>query len=143
MEKQTTGDIEEEEWLRLGVAAAMHRQYAADHREFLETLAVALRGQIPEQVEVLRKGWGVLGRRRVHELRVTLGDRRYTLAWGDAGQLHGRRTLIKRGIALVSDDLTVDDWIAEVCEALEDQAAGAARITSALQRAGAAKTAKG
>ena len=37
-------DFEEQEWVKFGVAASLSKQYAADQRSFLESLAIFLEG---------------------------------------------------------------------------------------------------
>jgi hypothetical protein len=126
--------MEEEEWLRFGVAAALSRQYAADQRRFLESLAQMLEQALPGEVRVIRRGGLFFWQRPVREIRVTLGDHRYALEDPGRSPLTARRTLTKRGIVLNTQDLPVDAWIQELCGELEERARHNRSICQALKR---------
>jgi hypothetical protein len=123
--------MEEEEWLRFGVAAALSRQYGADQRQFLENLAGMLERALPAEAQVVRGG---LFSRKVREVRVQLGDHRYVLADPGKGLLAARRTLVKRGIALHTEELPVNAWIEALCTALQAHADQNQQACEALRR---------
>lgn len=125
---------DEEEWLTLGVAAVLNRQYTADQREFLESLAGLLERSLPGQVEIKRKG-GLLARvKPVRHVSVTLGDHRYVVEDPGQGALQAKRLLYKRGIALATDEMRMEDWIRELCAAIESHAAHNQAAAEALKR---------
>ncbi len=126
--------MEDEGWLNLGVAGALAKEYAAHQRRFLDSLARLLEGALPGQVEV-RRGGGLLSRERpVTEVTVHLGEHRYVLQAPRHGGLSGRRSLLKRGIVLRTDELPVETWIAEVGAALEEHAHRNEAAATALRR---------
>jgi len=110
--------MEDEAWLNAGVAAALARQYTEHQREFLDSLAALLESALPKHVQVTRQrkllGWD----RPVTALKLELGDYRYTVDT-PKGEPVARRILMKRGIALRTDELPISDWIQEVGVALE------------------------
>jgi hypothetical protein len=125
---------EKEEWLTLGLAATLNRRYTADQRVFLETLAGTLQRSLPGQIKVQRKGWFFSRVRPVHRLGVTIGDHCYELEDRGHGALQAKRLLYKRGIALATDELTMETWIRELCAAIESHAAHNQAAAEALKR---------
>lgn len=123
--------MEDEEWLRFGVATALAKGYAADQRQFLELLARTLEGALPGNTEVVRGGFL---RRGIREVRLQLGDHRYALADSGHGALRAERTLVKRGIALRTDELPVDAWIQEFGDAVQQYARRHQDAAAALRR---------
>lgn len=125
--------MEEEAWLKLGVAGELSRLYAEDQRRFLDGLAGLVERALPRQAEVRRQGlpWA---RRRVREIRVQLDDLCLTLEDPGQGPLEARRILVKRGIALKTDEIPVDAWIEELSEAIQEQARRSEDAASALRR---------
>lgn len=130
----TPADLEDEQWLRLGVAATLAREYAADQRRFLEEVARMLERAIPGQVQVSRSGGLFSARRKARAVRIDLGDYRYTLEDPGQGGLAARRILVKRGIVLNSEDLPVPEWIAALCSALQEYALQHEGALAALRR---------
>lgn len=125
--------FEEQEWVRVGVAGAMARQYAADQRQFLEELARMLESALPGEAEVGYRG-GLFSRKTVQRVSVTLGDNRYTLEDPGRGPLRALRTHVVRGIALKSEPLPVEQWLEELGAGLDQLAATNAAAREALGR---------
>lgn len=127
--------MEEEGWLKAGVAAVLAKRYAEHEREFLDLLARLLEEALPAQVEVTRKG-GLFAREKVVTgLRIDLGDERYHLSAGKPGApLQGERALVKRGIVLRTQELPVPEWIEELSRALEEHAQQHQATSGALRR---------
>jgi len=128
-------DTEDQEWLRLGVAATMARQFGEDQRAFVESLATYLEQALPDRARVLRRRASLIGQRQVRELTVEFGDDRYLLTVGAGGSLSASRTLTKRGIALSTREMPVPEWITELCGRLEELALENQAAADALQRA--------
>lgn len=126
--------MEDEEWLKLGVAAAMAKAYAADQRGFIEGLARTLGDAMPGQVRVTRGG-GLFGLgRAVREISLQLRECRLSLKAAPHGSVVAQRTLSKRGIDLRTDDVPVESWIQEVAEAVQEHARESGEAAAALRR---------
>lgn len=126
--------MEDEGWLKVGVAAALTRQYTEHQRDFVESLASMLARALPDQVQVKRRR-SLFGKEQsVSELRVELGDLCYVLDASAPGAPKARRILSKRGIILRTEELSVPDWIAEVGDALEELAQHHEAAAAALRR---------
>ena len=130
----TPEDLEEAEWLRLGVAAALSREYAANQRHFLDAVARVLDQALPGHVEVERGGSLFARQKPVKELRVVLGDHRYTLSAQGPGPVQARKTLVKRGIALNTEGIPVGEWIELLVSALQEYAQHNQGAHDALKR---------
>jgi hypothetical protein len=126
--------MEEEGWLKVGVAGALARQYAEHQRDFLETLSIMLERALPEQVHVKRRRVLFGKEQPVAELRLELGDEHYTLDAPKQGALRARRVLSKRGIVLRTEELSMQDWIVHVGDALEEFTQHHAEAATALRR---------
>ncbi len=127
-------DLEQEPWLRIGLGARLVQQAAEDAPHFLEQLAQSLQEAVPGTVEVHRGGNFLQASRPVRELKVTLGESAYVMSRANHGGLVAQRISLKRGIALRTDALTVNDWIAEFAEALERLAEENAAAARAIHR---------
>jgi hypothetical protein len=117
----------------LDLLAASLRADAGDVDAFVETLAVKLEAALPGQVEVERRGGLLGGRKRVRRIEVTLGDQRYELE-AERGRVTGRRRSVVRGIALKTQELDLDAWIAAVSQDLVEEAERSERGREALAR---------
>src|SRR5438477_10374790 len=125
-------DIEQQDWLKLGVAAAFARQYAAEGRGFLESLAKKLGALLPEETEVKRGG--LFGSGPVRLVRIRLGDARYALEDPGRGPLRATRTRVVRGIALKTEEIPVEQWVSDLGDRLEEHARTSAAAHAALAR---------
>jgi hypothetical protein len=117
----------------LDLVAASLRADAADLDAFVEALAAKLDGALPGQVEVERKGGLLGGRKRVRRIEVSLGDQRYE-ADLDRGRVTCRRRSVVRGIALKTQELDLDAWIAALSQDLIEEAQRSERGRQALAR---------
>ena len=118
------------------MAAALSRRYAQDERALLQALAALLQTALPEETKVDRQG-GLLSPRTIKRVSVSLEDVRYTLesaAHGGHGPLRAGRTRVVRGIALKTEGIAVDTWLAELGAALDDRARGSAATREVLAR---------
>src|SRR5579872_5168238 len=120
-------DIEQEDWLRLGVAATLSRQYAADQRRLLESLGDMLEKALPEATRVERRG-GLFSPMKTTAVRVDLGENRYELQDQGRGALRAARVHVVRGIALKSTEMPVEDWLTELGAALDERARASAGV---------------
>ena len=125
--------FEQQEWVKFGVAAALSKQYAADQREFLGLLAQMLEGALPGEVEIARKG-GLFSKKTVQRATVTMGDYRYALEDPGRGPLLASRIRVVRGIALKTETIPVEEWLAELGAALDERAVKSAAAREALKR---------
>lgn len=126
--------MEDEAWLNVGVAAVLARQYAEHQRDFLDSLARMLERALPEHVRVTRKRSLFSKEQPVQELRLELGDTCYVLESPKQGAPVARRVLVKRGIILRIEVLSVPEWIEDVGMALEAHAQRNQQAAAALRR---------
>jgi hypothetical protein len=117
----------------LDLVAASLRADAGDLDAFIEALAVKLDAALPGQVEVERRGGLLGGRKRVRRIEVTLGDQRYELEL-ERARVTCRRRSVVRGIALKTQELDLDAWIAALSQDLVDEADRSERGREALAR---------
>ena len=117
----------------LDLVAASLRADAVDLDAFLEALAVKLEGALPDQVVVERRGGLFGGGKRVRRIEVTLGDQRYE-AEREGGRVICRRRSVVRGIALKTQELDLDAWIAALSQDLVEEADRSERGRQALAR---------
>ena len=124
-------DLEDQGWARLGVAAALGREYAADARGFLPFLATLLQGAMPEETEVRTQGFF---KKAVVGVAVDLGGVRYAVDDPGRGPLLATRTQVVRGIALKTEALAMPELLAEMEAVLESRARESAQARAALGR---------
>jgi len=124
--------IEGEGWERVGVAAALAKQYADDEREFLSLLAAFIESALPNEATVERRGW--FGKKTISRVVVSLGEFNYMIEDPGRGPLEARRARVVRGVALKTEQLGVPEWI-ELLSATLDQRASTSQATrEALSR---------
>lgn len=126
-------DFEQQEWVKFGVAATLSKQYAADQRDFLELLAQMLEGALPQETQIERRG-GLFAKKVVRRVVVAMGENRYALEDPGHGPLRATRTHVVRGIALKTEEIAVQDWLAELGAALDERARTSAQAREALAR---------
>lgn len=123
------GDFEDQGWVRLGVAAALGREAAADGKAFLPFLARLLQGAMPDETEVRTQG---LFKKAVVGVSVDLGGTRYTVEDPGRGPLAASRVQVVRGIALKTEAIGIAECLAELEVALEARAKESTQARSAL-----------
>lgn len=115
------------------MVAAGLRADAADLNAFVEALAVKLEGALPGRVTIARQG-GLFSRSKgVREISVDMGDSRYNLV-SNGGRIETTRRNEVRGIAIKSEPLELDEWIAALSRELEAAARESADGRQALER---------
>jgi hypothetical protein len=113
--------------------AAGLRADSRDLSTFLEVMADKFTGALPGRVKVEYQG-GVLRRnKQVRRILIQLGEDRFEVA-REQGAVLARRVRVVRGIALKTEELAVESWLAELSRALvrEGQSTSEGRI--ALER---------
>lgn len=115
------------------MVAAGLRADATDLTAFVEALAVKLEGALPGRVTIARQG-GLFSRSKgVREISVDMGDSRYSLV-SNGGRIETTRRNEVRGIAIKSEPLELDEWIAALSRELEAAARESADGRQALER---------
>jgi hypothetical protein len=117
----------------IDLVAASLRADAADLEAFVEALATKLEAALPDQVQVERRGGLLGGNKRVRRIEVTVGDQRYE-AEHERGRLTCRRRSVVRGIALKTQELDLDAWIAALSQDLLEESERSERGRQALAR---------
>jgi hypothetical protein len=117
----------------IDLVAASLRADAADLEAFVEALAAKLEAALPDQVQVERRGGLLGGNKRVRRIEVTVGDQRYE-AEHDRGRLTCRRRSVVRGIALKTQELDLDAWIAALSQDRLEESERSERGRQALAR---------
>jgi hypothetical protein len=118
--------------LEVDVLAAMLRADQRDSGDYLEHLATKLLGALPDFTQVERKGGFFSKHKPVQRITVELGQVRY----GIAREKHGpvaRRGKIVRGVALAAQEISIDEWTADLARAIKQLAESSAAAKSALE----------
>lgn len=123
--------FESEGWVRMGVAAALAKEYASDQARFLVLLVKSLEESFPQETRVLRKGFLT---KTIVGAEIDLADLRYRIEDQGHGRLTATRAKIVRGINLKTEELPVSKWLQEIAEALELRAKTNQENRSALAR---------
>jgi hypothetical protein len=126
-------DFEEQDWVKVGVAAELTKQYAADQRALLESLATMLESAFPNETVVVRKG-GLFSKKTPAQIKVRFGEYSYNLEDTGRGPLRASQTKIVRGIALKTEEIPVEDWLVLLGEELEGHTRNHARAREALSK---------
>ena len=122
------------EQIRTELFAASLRADNTDIKAFLEALAVKLEGSLPEHTKVTRQGSLFSREHPVKEVKVLLGEYEYRIGRERQGPLVAVRAKVVRGIVLKTEQISVEQWIEELSEALARVAAQSAQARVALER---------
>lgn len=122
-------DLEGQGWARLGVAAALSREYANDSKAFLGFLANLLKSAMPDETEIRTRG---LFKKTVEGVVLDLGERRYVIEDPGRGPLAASRVQVVRGIALKTESISVEECLAELEATLTIRAGENAKARAAL-----------
>jgi len=122
---------DEQGWISIGVAAALSREYAAEGSAFIPTLSQLLLAALPDCTEPIMAG-GFLAKKTLAGVRLSLGDFQYVLDASAKGPAKASRTHTVRGIALKSEPMSVDEWLAEVGAGIEIRMHESERLRTAL-----------
>jgi hypothetical protein len=113
--------------------AASLRADAEDVGVFVEALAVKLAESFPKRIQVERKGGHFGARPHVRHVAVSLGDKVYELE-SDAGEVSCRCRTVVRGIALRTEELSLERWIDELAKGLVEESDKSESDRAALSR---------
>jgi len=122
---------EDQDWISIGVAAALAREYAQDGRAFVPLLADMLCKALPDEAEPIMAG-GFLSKKTVAGVRLKVGDFQYELDSSEKGPVKTSRTHVVRGITLKSEPIEMADWLADVGAAIELRMGRSAETRAAL-----------
>jgi hypothetical protein len=115
------------------LVAASLRADSADIRSFVEVLASKLESAFPRMAQVEReRGFGRKPK-PVRRVVLSLGDERYVLEAAPAGPACTRSTVV-RGIALKTEQVSLDTWLDEVSHAVARHAEASEQGRVALER---------
>jgi hypothetical protein len=119
--------------LDIDLVTAALRADVGDLRSFVEALAVKLEQAVPGGVSVERRRDGMFGPKRVRRIAVDVGDRRLELRAGD-GSVQTVSSRLSGGIVLKREEVSTDDWLCALGEALAAQARSSQTTRQALER---------
>ena len=122
------------EQIRTELFAASMRADNTDIKAFLGALAVKLEGSLPEHTKVTRQGSLFSREHPVKEVKILLGEYEYRIGRERQGPLVAVRAKVVRGIVLKTEQISVEQWIEELSEALARVAAQSAQARAALER---------
>lgn len=125
--------IEDSAWVKLGVAAALHRRLLSDVRDLLPFLAKMFDEALPGEAQIETRGW--FSSKRVVGVAVKLGDTRIAIRDPGAGPLVATKTKVVRGIELKTSEAPLEECVAEIGAAVEARLAKTAGDHATLKRA--------
>lgn len=114
----------------MGVANALAKEFAADQKHFLGLLAKTLEQILPGEAQVKTKGF--FSNKSVVGVVVELGEYRLGIEDLGRGPLVATRTKIVRGIALKTEQISVQEWVDLLGDELESRAGHSAEARNAL-----------
>lgn len=123
-------EFEDQEWVKIGVAAALAKQYEEDQRALLPLLADSFEKTFPGKTQ--RKTKGLFGAKRTVGMEVAVDDYVYSIEDGGTGSLLATRKKMVRGIALKTEEIPMDACLAELAQALEIRAQTSSATHKAL-----------
>jgi hypothetical protein len=119
--------------LDIDLLAASLRADTSDVGAFVEALAVKLEEAVPGGVQIERRRGGMFGPKLVRRITLDAGGRRLELRV-DAASVRAYSSRLSGGIVLKSEELSTDEWLRALGEALARQAQHSQSTRQALER---------
>ena len=119
--------------LDLDLVAASLRSDATDVETFVEVLASKLEQAAPRTTTVERRRDGMFGPKKVRRIAVDAGRLRLELR-AEGASINTTCARLSGGIVLKSDEVSTDEWLRTLAEALADQARQSQTTRQALDR---------
>jgi len=111
-------NLEGDPLVHIGVAGALAREMQQDHEAFVEFLANALARAFPSLAQLKYEG-GFLSKKRICGVTIELGENTYGITKAKHSPLEATRVHTVRGIALKTEVLPVEEWLAEISAEIE------------------------
>ena len=124
--------FEDQEWVKLGVAAALAKEYQADQRSLLPLLADTFERSFPGNVQKRTKG--MFGSKHLVSVEIALGDFVFAIEDPGSGSLVASRKRMVRGIALKTETISMAECLQQLGDVLEENARTSAETHNALAR---------
>jgi hypothetical protein len=128
-DKSLIGD----EGMGFELLAASLRADMTDTHAFLAALAAKIGGALPQRTTVEREHHLFRKEQPVRRIQINLGDRIFSLA-AQSGGLLAQRAHVVRGIALKTEEMSLDAWLNELVQGLAELAQRSAQDRAALAR---------
>ena len=119
--------------LDIDLLAASLRADTGDVGAFVEALAVKLEAAVPGGVQVERRRDGMFGPKLVRRIALDAGGQRLELRTG-AGTVQTYCSRVSGGIVLKSEEVSTDEWLRALGQALAHQAEHSQSTRQALER---------
>jgi hypothetical protein len=119
--------------LDLDLVTASLRADTSDLRAFVEALAVKLEQAVPGAVTVERRREGMFGPKLVRRIVLDASGQRLELR-ADGAAIQTRCARLSAGIVLKNEEISTDDWLRALSEALAHQAHSSLTTRQALER---------
>ncbi len=116
------------------IAAGLTRDYAGDREVFLSLLVEALEPAVGERLRVQRSGGWFRRDGPIRRLDLDMDAQRFALDVGKGGALAATRQRVVRGIALKTEEMSVEAWLQAVAAVLADYARTHQEALEALKR---------
>ncbi len=127
-----SGNIEDQEWAKLGISAALLKQYGQDQRLFLERLAAWLEEILPAETKIKKRGF--FSNKRIEKITLSTGERQYGIEDPGSGPLRFIRTHVVKGIALKTEEMQPDEWLSEFGAIVKERVKGSQASLDALSK---------
>jgi hypothetical protein len=108
--------LSEQDIVGLEISTALLEQYRNEGKEFLGYLAELLTRTMPNAVSIQRQG---LFKKTLQGISVTFREGNLALRLSPTLELEATFTRVVRGIALKTDDLNLEEWIALLSDEIE------------------------
>ncbi len=126
-----TGQLDPD--LDFDMVTASLRADAADLRTFMEVLASKLNEALPGCLKVEREGGLFSHSHPVKRLQVELGNTRFVLE-RSAGGMEGKMVHLVRGVALKTEEASLEHWIDTLSQRLAEHANSSSQARQAISR---------
>ncbi len=120
--------------LAASLAAGLARELGGDREMFLSLLVEALQPALGERLRVQRGGGWFRRDGPIRRLELDMDAQRFFLDVGKSGALSATRQRVVRGIALKTEEISVEEWLQTVTSAVADYARTHREALDALKR---------
>jgi hypothetical protein len=123
-----------DEALEVDILAASLKLEGGQSADMMGHLAKKLQMALPDNVTITRGGWLLSSKRPVKDILVRFENNHFQLTKDQYGPVTPRQIKVVRGVALKTNEVSFDEWIANLAQEMAELAGRSTQAREAMSR---------